>query len=103
MDAQRQEFICILDNLFANQQSLGITTEIHNVLSEDHIKKMFNAEQLSRNTSTNFKKRLLFCIAIPAAIRPSEIYQVKCYKLTIEFQGKMKVVRIKIILSLIHI
>ena len=43
---------CVLDNLFADQQSRGMTPESHNVLSSRDITTLFKSEDLSYKTPT---------------------------------------------------
>ena len=100
---------CVLDNLFADQQARGLTPQSHNVLSAEDVEKLFKSEHLSDITPKSLQTRIIFSVFLAAAIRPSEIHQLKFSQLTFGTQGNIKVVRIKNLigsttgLSLIHI
>ena len=91
--------ICILDNLFADQQSRGYTPESYNVLSENDIQKLYESPELSSNTSTTFQTRLIFNLALSTGMRISELHQLKCSQVKFGEQNGEKVIWIKSIIG----
>lgn len=65
----------MIDNRFSPQQPYGVFTESHNVLSQDHLEKLYESAKLysDKPKPNSFPARLVFDIALVTAIRPSAL------------------------------
>ena len=87
--------VALLDNWFSDQQSRGLITHGHNILTDADVEKLYDSDQLSHSTPTSFQTRLIFDIALATAMRISEIYKLKRSQVTHSRQGDRNYIRIE--------
>ncbi len=67
-----------LDARFAEQQSKGLTTECHNVLTIEDIRVLISSEFCNKNNSDGFRNRLIFSICLAIGARTTELSLLEC-------------------------
>lgn len=67
----------IIDNLFADQQSRGMTPESYNVLSSEDVEKLYSSPELSKESPRSFQTRMIYNLAISTNMRIGELHQLK--------------------------
>lgn len=73
---------CVLENRFNDQQSRGMVTKSHNVLSYEDLVKLYDSDELSKRTPSSFQCRLIFHIALSTAMRASEMLHLRLSQLS---------------------
>lgn len=80
-DCQSDGLVNVIDNHFSDQQSRGLVTKSHNVMSVNDIKKLYSSDKLSTEHSKGMQARTVFNIALVTGMRPGEITNLKLSQL----------------------
>lgn len=92
--AKENSLRCVLDNLFNDQQSRGLVTKSHNVLSYENLLTLYKSAELSQRTPTSFLCRLIFHIALCTAMRATELHQLNMSQVSMTTHSGEEVIRI---------
>ena len=65
--------VAALDNKFVHQQSSGLRTRSHNILTVDDIEKIFSSEHCNATPAEGFRNKLVFAVGIALGARTTEV------------------------------
>ena len=79
----------IMDNKFVMQQAREGLTKIHNILTLDNVRNIFESEHSIEREANGFRNRLVFAIGLALGGRPTELCYMDASQFKLEkFNGK---------------